>query len=317
MNYYFAPLEGIGGYIYRNAQAAFFPRAEKYFSPFIAPNMHRGLNNKERRDVLPENNPDVYLVPQILTNNAEYFCKTAEDLKELGYTEVNLNLGCPSNTVVKKHRGAGFLATPDTLDPFLDEIYRNLDLKISIKTRIGMTEPEEFEELLDIYNKYPVAELIIHPRVQKDFYKNRPRMEAFDLAVQRAKMPLVYNGDIFTAADALAFQETYPQVGTLMAGRGVLANPGLFGDFAGNEMTKQQLRNFHDHLLEQYALHLSGDKMILYKMKEHWYYMCHVFTNSAKYLKRIRKSQNLQDYREVVRSLFAEQELQQSDFGSR
>lgn len=315
MQYYFAPLEGIGGYLYRNAQADFFPKADKYFSPFIAPNQNHGLNVKEKKDVLPENNPNVYLVPQILTNNAEHFLSAANDLKGLGYTEVNLNLGCPSNTVVKKHKGAGFLATPETLEPFLDEIYSGTDMKISIKTRLGMFEPAEFEPIMEIYNKYPVYELIVHPRVQQDYYKNSPHLEAFERALQIAKMPVVYNGDIFQTQAFAAFRERFPSVKTVMLGRGVLADPCLFGELRGEQkLTKESLKEFHDRLLSDYKENLSGDKVILFKMKEQWFYMSHVFTNSAKYAKKIRKAQRLCDYNEVIRSLFTEQEIQMSTF---
>lgn len=315
MQFYFAPLEGIGGYLYRNAQADFFPKADKYFSPFIAPNQNRGLNAKEKKDVLPENNPNVYLVPQILTNNAEHFLSAARDLKSMGYTEVNLNLGCPSNTVVKKHKGAGFLATPETLDPFLNQLYSGTDMKISIKTRLGMSDPAEFEQILEIYNKYPVHELIIHPRVQKDYYKNAPRLETFEQALGVAKMPVVYNGNIFQTEAFAAFRRRFPAVETVMLGRGVLANPCLFGELKGEQkLVKERLREFHDRLLSDYEENLSGDKVILFKMKEHWFYMSHVFTNSGKYAKRIRKAQRICDYNEVIRSLFAEQEIQMSTF---
>lgn len=315
MQYYFAPLEGIGGYLYRNAQADFFPKADKYFSPFIAPNQNRGLNAKEKKDVLPENNSNVYLVPQILTNHAEHFLSAANDLKDLGYSEVNLNLGCPSNTVVKKHKGAGFLATPETLDSFLCQIYSGTDMKISIKTRLGMSDPAEFEKIMEIYNKYPVHELIIHPRVQQDYYRNSPHLEAFESALQIAEMPVVYNGNIFQARTFAAFQERFPSVKTVMLGRGVLADPCLFGELRGErDLTKERLKEFHDRLLSDYKNNLFGDKVILFKMKEHWFYMSHVFTNSAKYAKKIRKAQRLCDYNEVIRSLFTEQEIQMSTF---
>ena len=152
MNLYFAPLEGIGGYIYRNAQADYFEKADKYFSPFLAPNQNRSISPKEYKDIAPEHNEGIYLVPQIMANNAEVFLKAVQELEQLGYQEVNLNLGCPSKTVVTKGCGAGFLERPDELERFLDHIFANTDLKISIKTRLGMDDAEEFEDLLEIYN---------------------------------------------------------------------------------------------------------------------------------------------------------------------
>ena len=172
MKYYFAPMEGITGYIYRNVHHRFFPGMDKYFSPFISPGTKKTMTPKELRDILPENNQDYTLIPQILTNRSGDFLRLCRDLKEYGYKEVNLNLGCPSGTVVAKKKGAGFLEYPNELDRFLEEIFAGTDLKISIKTRIGKDDPEEFEKLLEIYNKYPLEELIIHPRVQTDYYKN-------------------------------------------------------------------------------------------------------------------------------------------------
>ena len=194
MNLYFAPLEGIGGYIYRNAQADYFEKADKYFSPFLAPNQNRSISPKEYKDIAPEHNEGIYLVPQIMANNAEVFLKAVQELEQLGYQEVNLNLGCPSRTVVTKYRGAGFLAKPDALE----EVYGRINIRLSLKTRLGMEDEDEFEHLLEIYNKFPVTELIIHPRVQTDYYKNKPRMEYFLKALEISKNPVVYNGDIFT-----------------------------------------------------------------------------------------------------------------------
>lgn len=315
MNLYFAPLEGIGGYIYRNAQADFFPKADKYFSPFIVPNRNRSFNSRERKDIAPENNDKIMLVPQILTNNAEIFIQTVKDLRALGYEEVNLNLGCPSRTVVTKYRGSGFLAKPQELDHFLEDVFAKTDAGISVKTRIGVEREDEFEELLPIYDKYPLEELIIHPRLQTDYYKNKPHLETFSKALQNSGHRIVYNGDIFNQTSAEKFQADYPQVEFVMMGRGVLADPCLFGELRNEEvLTKDKLKEFHARLLADYQAEMSGDKNVLFKMKELWYYMAHVFTDYEKYAKKIRKTQRLCDYKEVVRSLFAEQEIQPSDF---
>ena len=173
--YYLAPLEGITTYIFRNAYHRYFYPMDKYFTPFLVPHSKKGFSAKEKREILPENNEGLYLVPQIMSNHADECLKTIEKLRVYGYKEVNLNMGCPSKTVVSKGRGAGFLAFPEELDYFLDEVFErisNTDVKLSIKTRLGRDEPEEFFRILEIYNQYPLEELIIHPRVQKDFYKN-------------------------------------------------------------------------------------------------------------------------------------------------
>ena len=309
MNLYFAPLEGIGGYIYRNAQADYFEKADKYYSPFLAPNQNRSISPKEYKDIAPEHNEDIMLVPQIMANNAEIFLKAAQELEQLGYKEINLNLGCPSRTVVTKYRGAGFLAKPDALEQFLEEVYSKLNIRLSLKTRLGMEDEEEFEHLLDIYNKFPVSELIIHPRVQTDYYKNTPRMESFLNALEKSKNPVVYNGDIFNKEK---YQQVMKQmdVSGVMLGRGVLANPALFGEIRGTEkLSKERLWEFHERLLADYTQEMSGERNVLFKMKELWFYLAWSFTNTEKYQKKIRKAQHLSDYRLVVKQLFFEQEL--------
>lgn len=311
MNLYFAPLEGIGGYIYRNAQADYFEKADKYFSPFLAPNQNRSISPKEYKDIAPEHNKGITLVPQIMANNAEIFLKAAQALEQLGYKEINLNLGCPSRTVVTKYRGSGFLAKPDALEQFLEEVYSKLNIRLSLKTRLGMEDEEEFEHLLEIYNKFPVTELIIHPRVQTDYYKNTPRMESFLNALAKSKNPVVYNGDIFN-------KEKYQQVmqmisgdlSGVMLGRGVLANPALFGEIRETEeLSKDRLWEFHERLLADYTQEMSGERNVLFKMKELWFYLEWSFTNTDKYEKKIRKAQHLSDYKLVVKQLFSEQEL--------
>ena len=189
MEIYLAPLEGITNNIYRESQHTYFGGIDKYFTPFIAPNEQGILNTKVTRDILPENNKGMNLVPQILTNSADGFIVMCKTLEQYGYTEFNLNLGCPSGTVVSKGRGSGFLAYPDELDKFLDEIYKS-DYNISIKTRIGKESPEEFYRLLEIYNQYPLTELIIHPRTRKDMYKNTPNWDMYKYAIENTKHKL-------------------------------------------------------------------------------------------------------------------------------
>ncbi len=184
---YLAPMEGVTTFLYRNAHAAVYGPLDKYFTPFLEPHEKRSMKTKERNEVLPEHNKGLDVVPQILTNHAEGFLELAETLQEMGYREINLNLGCPSKTVVTRGKGSGFLASPEELERFFDTVYKGLpgEMKLSVKTRIGMEADEEFEQLLAIYNRYPLYELIIHPRLQQDYYKNHPRKEAFRYALER------------------------------------------------------------------------------------------------------------------------------------
>lgn len=310
MKYYFAPMEGITGHIYRNAYAKFFDNIDKYFTPFIIPNESKRLNTKELVDVLPENNRNINIVPQILTDDSRGFINTSKKLQQLGYDEINLNLGCPSGTVVGKGRGAGFLARRDELERFLDEIFENNDIKISIKTRIGKEKPEEFYELIKIYNKYPMEELVIHPRTREDFYGNKPNLEIFKDALAMSRSPVCYNGDIFTIQDHDNLREIFPELESVMIGRGLLANPGLMNEIKGrNHVHKNTIKDFHDEVLNSYLDFYPQDIGALFKMKELWSYNIYIFSHGREYLKDIKKSKTLEEYNEVVSRLFDEQEI--------
>ncbi|MCI6060558.1 MAG: tRNA-dihydrouridine synthase family protein [Dorea sp.] len=307
MKYYLAPLEGITTYVYRRAYHSCFRPMDKYFTPFLVPHTKKDFNSREKNEILPEHNEGMYLVPQILTNCAEDFLRTAGKLKDYGYREVNLNLGCPSKTVVSKYRGSGFLAKPEELDRFLDQVFQKADVKVSIKTRIGKLHAQEFEELLRIYNQYPLEELIIHPRVQQDFYKNTPNLEMYDYAVNNSEHSLCYNGDIFTVKDADRIRERFPKTNVLMLGRGVIYNPCLTEELEGTrksgEVDRKRLRIFHDRLLNDYKEVNSGDKNVLFKMKEIWCYMGYLFPASEKSLKKIKKAERLERYMEAVNEI--------------
>lgn len=313
--FYFAPLEGISGYIYRNAYETHFGGIDKYFIPFIHPNQKGKLSSREENDILPKHNQGMYAVPQILTNCAEDFIKTVEKLSEYGYQEINLNLGCPSKTVVSKGRGSGFLAEPDRLNEFLDTIFKQIEkrgnTKISVKTRIGKESEEEFDRLLSIYNQYPMEELIIHPRLQVDFYKNIPRYEVFETAVEKSKNRLCYNGDIFSVYDYQKVSERFSTVEHFMLGRGILQNPGLISEIRfGKPLDKKTLKAFYDELYAAYQEVLFGEKTVLFKMKELWFYLAPLFSDCKKYAKKIKKAEKLKVYEAAVEELFQEQELE-------
>jgi len=310
MKFYFAPMEGLTGYIYRNAHYTYFNNIDKYFSPFISTNQNISFKTREVNDILPENNEGLVLIPQLLSNNSKDFIHTVKKIKDLGYDEVNLNLGCPSGTVVSKNKGSGFLAKREELEIFLEDIFSKVDTKISVKTRLGKDNPEEFYYLIEIFNKYPMEELIIHPRIQKDFYKNTPNLSIFNEALSASKNPVCYNGDIFTVKHFEEITAKFPSVDTLMLGRGLLANPGLTRDIRNNiKLEKELLKDFHDKLYSDYKDVLFGDRNILFKMKGIWSYMIAVFSQNEKYAKKIKKAQNLFDYEEAVLSLFKEQEV--------
>ena len=293
MKYYLAPMEGITTYIFRNAYHAYFRPMDKYFTPFIVPHKNKDFNFKEKNEILPEHNEGQNLVPQILTNCGEDFLRTSEALKEYGYKEVNLNLGCPSGTVVSKKRGSGFLADPERLDCFFEEVFSQTDLKVSVKTRIGLNSPDEFETLLELFNKYPLEELIIHPRIQKDLYKNHPNREVFATAAKKSRS---------------GFQEfinEFPHTERVMLGRGILRNPSLIEEIEQhNRLDKNRLRDFHDRIYLGYQEIMSGERNVIFRMKELWSYLAHSFENSEKVWKKIKKAQTAKSYEAAVEQIF-------------
>lgn len=299
MKYYLAPMEGITTWIYRKAHAEIYGTLDKYFIPFIEPHEKRDFKTRELQEILPEHNEGFYAVPQILTNRAEGFIKLGKALQALGYDEINLNLGCPSKTVVSKYKGSGFLALPEELDRFLEKIFSGLNLRISIKTRLGKEEPEEFAELLSIYNKYPLEELIIHPRVQADHYQNEPRIAVFRRAFEESANPVCYNGDLFTRQRIADFNARFPEEDRLMLGRGIISDPGLLSE----ENTREKFMEFHGRVLRGYEERGMGDTNVLYKMKELWFYQIHLFQNSEKYGKQLKKVQKLSEYERIVDEL--------------
>ena len=328
MQIYFAPLESITGYVFRNVYEEYYGGIDRYFTPFITATDSRRLRNKEMRDILPENNQVGCLIPQIMSNRAEEFLRVADQMAEFGYDTVNLNLGCPARTVVSKGKGSGFLARTVALDRFLEEIYRECPLKISIKTRLGVDDPEEFPEIIDIYNKYPVEELIIHPRVQKDYYKNTPNLDMFAEAVRRCNMPLCYNGDICSLEDYERIRERFPEVSRMMIGRGLLAHPELALQIQEREADRSVktaadpgeqtggIRNLSDReclnhigayanaLCEAYCEAYGPGQPVLFKMKELWGFLADSLPDGKKLRKKIHKTQRLDGYQRLMREVF-------------
>ena len=301
-----APLESVTTWIYRQAHAKIYGRLDKYFIPFLEPHEKRDFKTRELQEILPEHNENIYVVPQILTNRSEGFIKLAKALKDWGYEEINLNLGCPSKTVVTKGKGSGFLAKPEELERFLTEIFDALsgEVKISVKTRIGKEDPEEFPALLELFNKYPMEELIIHPRVQKDGYGNVPRLELYELAEKQSVNPLCYNGDLYTREQIRNFAERFPGTERLMFGRGFLRDPGLlYNEGKDSKDIFEKFWAFHDLVYEGYQERNMGDRNVLFKMKELWSYQVYQFSEPERLFKTFKKVQDCNEYEQMIRNL--------------
>lgn len=299
MQLFFAPMEGLTDAIYRRTHHDFFPGMDAYYMPFLSPTVHRSLTPREQRE-LPMASREFRAVPQLLTKNPEDFLWAQEQCILQGYDEVNLNAGCPSGTVVSKGKGAGMLADPAGLDAFLDAVFARADLHISVKTRIGVRENGEWEQLLEIYNRYPIHRLIVHPRVRTQLYKGSPDMDAFRLCIERSRNPVCYNGDIVSPAQIDMLQREFPNLESVMIGRGLIGNPAMF--CPGTPVGK--LEQFHDSLLEQYLAAFGGSRNAMFRMKESWQYMLPHFAGCEKLSKQLRKTTDIGEYRSLVREIF-------------
>lgn len=301
MYYYFAPLEGLTDSVYRRLHHQYFGGPDRYYTPFFSPTVHRALTPREARELPKADSVDFAVVPQILTKNAEDFIWLAGVCKDLGYGEVNLNLGCPSGTVTAKGKGAGMLRDLETLDRFLDGIFSHAPLPISVKTRIGFERREEWEKLLALYNSYPIAELIVHPRVRTAFYSGAVDMDAFRCAAQESKAPLCYNGSLCTKEDLANIAQKFPHLQSVMLGRGLIADPGLLTAKGTDAAT---LEAFHDALLEAYIRTFGSERNSMFRMKENWHYWLCKYADSEKLGKRLRKTTKAEEYKAIVHDIF-------------
>ena len=302
----FAPMEGVTGYIYRRVHREFFPGADIYRAPFIAPDSTGRFKAGSLRDVLPENNRDIPLLPQILANNPAAFLAVADELAAMGYTAVDLNVGCPSGTVVAKHKGSGMLSDLTSLDAFLDTVFSRCRLQVSVKTRLGLEGADEFPAILDIYRKYPVSRLCVHARTRSGMYKSPVDFGAFGKALAVFGERACYNGNIVSPGTYDALLDRFPSLSSLAVGRGAVADPALLRLLrGGSPLSLEEFREFHDRLVAETLASGLSEVFTVARMKEVWYYMIRKFPGGDRHLKAICKAKHLDDYTAAVRSLFA------------
>ena len=300
MKYYFAPLEGITDSVYRRRHWEFFPGLDRYYTPFFSPTQSHSLTGKEKRELVKKNELPMEVIPQVLTKVADDFLWFAQKCAELGYTEINLNAGCPSGTVTAKGKGAGMLRDTGELSRFLDGVFAKCPIPVSVKTRIGVEDPQEWPALLEIYNRYPIKELTVHPRVRKAFYAGAPDMDAFAYAVQNSKNPLCYNGDILSLKQASRIQKQFPNVDAVMIGRGLIAKPDML---CKTKASGQTLLAFYEALLSDYLEIFGGSRNAMFRLKEHWHYLLPQFPGCEKLGKRLQKTTDLEEYRTISREI--------------
>ena len=312
----FAPMEGITGAVFRRLHHAYFPGVDRYYTPFLSPTKDRRFTPREQREIFPEFNQGLAVIPQILTKVPEDFLWMAGELHAMGYGEVDLNLGCPSGTVTAKGKGAGMLADVQALDCFLNTVFEKAPCSVSVKTRLGLEDPEEFGPILEVYNRYPMSELIIHPRVRKDFYRHPVRLEAFEKALTASKYPVSFIGGFVTAEDFTACVRRWPQVKAVMVGQALVSDPFLAGKIRyGAQGSKEVLREFLDRLLDGYAEQFGSRVNAMKRMKEVWIYLMRLFGDSERLGKKILKAKTVEEYEAAVSAVFRELPLLEKSAG--
>lgn len=301
MLHYFAPMEGLTDSVYRRFHHACFPGLDRYYMPFFSPTQHRALTNREKRELPPAQSVPFTAIPQLLTRIPADFLWMSQQCADLGYSEVNLNLGCPSGTVVSKGKGSGMLADPDGLDRFLDTIFSGTPIAVSIKTRLGMENADEFPRLLDIFNRYPISELILHPRVRRSFYSGHVDLQLFSYCASNSHSPVCFNGDLHTINDAEEIARQFPQIHSVMLGRGLIGNPGMFSP---GGTTTALLEMLFNQLLDEYIALFGGSRNAMFRLKEHWSYLIDHFPGSESLYRRLRKTTDIGEYRSITREIF-------------
>nr|WP_319270855.1 tRNA-dihydrouridine synthase family protein [uncultured Draconibacterium sp.] len=306
---YLAPLQGFTDYVYRASYAKVFNAIDTYFIPYISLK-NNTIPNKYIREILPGNNEQSRVVPQILAKDAAEFKVLENILVENSYSEFNLNLGCPYPMVTNRRKGSGLLPFPDEIYNLLDHFYSRSNATLSVKLRAGLKSADELEAVIKVLNQFPLREVILHARVAGQLYSGAIDENAFSYAKQNLQHKLVYNGDIFSKHDFIDKQNKFAGIDTWMLGRGILMNPLLPHEIKGIELSEKEradlLYTFHQTMLERYLEIMDNEGNALNKMKQFWIYFSWCFPNQKKVMKHIKKVKALNKYNPTVKSIFNE-----------
>ena len=306
---YFAPLQESTDFVYRRAHAVHFGGIDKYFSPYMLVQKDRSLKKSHLRDTAPENCSGYSLVPQILAGNSTDFLFLAKHLEQMGYEEINWNLGCPYPMVTRKGMGSGLLPQPDKIREILDNSIPKLKSRISVKMRAGLVSSDEIFQVVPVLNDFPLSEVIFHPRTAKQLYTGSPDQDLFEQVSGLISRPMVYNGDLCTVGDFNTAREKFQSVANWMIGRGLLKNPFLAMEIRGVQLPRRKekidlIEHFHEEILTGYTSMLSGQSHLITRMTKFWEYFCFLFPNPHKAFKRVKKSVNISKYEMAVRENF-------------
>jgi tRNA-dihydrouridine synthase B len=304
MEIYLAPLQGLTDWIFRESYSQHIGHFDKTFTPFVRVQNGEFFRPSQCNDLLPEHNMFQKPVPQFLGNDVESFKRFEELCLQNNYSEANINMGCPFPIVVKKGMGAGILPHSSEIAQLLDGVFANTKLNVSIKCRMGLDNIAEFEQLVPIFNNFPLEEVIIHARIGKQQYKGEVNHAAFAKYAAQLKHPICYNGDILIATDVENIQVLTPNVSRIMIGRGILQNPFLLAEIRKQELTRndkvKMLRDFHLTIIERCKEKYAGNLNLLRRLEEMWSYHYEGFEDGKKIFKQIKKCNTLEKYEGVI-----------------
>lgn len=305
-----SPLQGFTDFRFRNAFQKLFGGIDTFYSPYIKLNGKFEIKPVYARDLLPENNATLEVIPQIITNNADEFLFVAKYVQQLGYKELNWNLGCPYPMVTKRGLGSGLICDTPKIKDILTRVHNESDILVSMKMRMGYEHPEEILDVFPILDTFPLKNIAIHARIGKQLYKGGVNLDAFEKCLKNTKHKIYYNGDITSVTAFKKLQERFPTIDHWMIGRGLIADPFLpnmiknnTAEYPPNKL--ELLQEFHAILFNEYSESLSGDTHLLLKMTSLWEYFSGLFQNPHKTFKKIKKSKSLKNYLQAVNEIFA------------
>jgi tRNA-dihydrouridine synthase len=304
-----SPLQGFTDFRFRNAFHRYFGGIDTFYSPYIKLNGKLVIKGSYERDILPENNTTLEVIPQIITNDAEEFLFVANYVQQLGYKELNWNLGCPYPMVAKCGMGSGLISNTSQIEHILKRVHNETDIIVSMKMRMGYENPTEILDVFPILEQYPIKNIAIHARIGKQLYKGGVDLDSFQKCLDTSKQKIYYNGDITSVEKFRIMQERFPSIDHWMIGRGLIADPFLPSMIKNNttEYPKNKLEifeAFHDTIYQEYDAYLSGPTPIRMKMLGFWEYFSESFSNPQKTFKKIKKAGNSKNYEIAVKEIF-------------
>jgi tRNA-dihydrouridine synthase len=304
-----SPLQGFTDFRFRNAFHRYFGGIDTFYSPYIKLNGKLVIKGSYERDILPENNTTLEVIPQIITNDAEEFLFVVRYVQQLGYKELNWNLGCPYPMVAKCGMGSGLISNTSQIEHILKRVHTETDIIVSMKMRMGYENPTEILDVFPILEQYPIKNIAIHARIGKQLYKGGVDLDSFQKCLDTSKHKIYYNGDITSVEKFRIMQERFPTIDHWMIGRGLIADPFLPSMIKNNttEYPKNKLEifeAFHDTIYQEYDANLSGPTPIRMKMLGFWEYFSASFSNPQKTFKKIKKAGNSKNYEAAVKEIF-------------